>query len=322
LIEEAFPVYLAEARAQGASYKQAKAELSQTLNRPVEVEAGLDEFLSEPLEYVADMLSDQLFKLLQGRQDTTAFDENSKSTAARALEGLLGRGYIGWAALSLLNLLEPDEAYLVPLPNQIIDDCTSDVSIPGLGLEEVPDAVRAERIHLDVALNQPFLAPKLIVHSPGLNSFVSLTNEFRDVPLNARSRPNSLEWRRLPELRQVMGSGRLWPDLAIYMADSVNGLRLVADAFNIARPAVILECLLPFQWHSGDRLEQIKRRAQALEPTIGAFVVCSQPPPVEVCLALQADNESAVRIEVITTQYEQPGLLPVMQAMGAQHSNA
>ncbi len=321
LIEEAFPEHLAEAKAQGISCKQAKAELSQTLARPVEVEPGLDEFLSEPLKHTADLLSDQLFKLLQDRQDTDAFAENSKNIAAKALEGLLGRGYIDWTALSLLNLLEPDEAYVVPLSNQIIDDCTSDVAIPGLGLEEVPDAVRAERIHLDVTLNQPFLAPKLIVHSPRFKAFFSLANEFRDVPLNARSRPNSLEWRRLPGLRQVMGSGRLWPDLAIYMAGSANELRLVADAFNIARPAVILECLLPFQ-RSSDRLEQIKRRARALEPAIGAFVACSQPSPDEVCLALRADAESTVKIEVITTRYEQPNLLPVVQAMGAPQPDA
>ena len=278
-IRDKFSASLEKAYTLSSNHERIRSELTTSLAvEEIEVKATIKEFLSNPMGHLIKLLFDPLFDLLMGKINPGTFEEMSTAKLQLAFDTFFQQAYESWLILSLLQLMAPDEAYIVPPPlNDFANECDSAITDSGgLPKQMVPDAVQARRFSFDSTTFVSYLVPKVIVHSKRLNLFVSLVSEFRNVPLRVVYLNQNVEWFMVSELYQKIGPGRIWPDLAIYLAKQPNDLIMVADNRNIARPDMIMHIEHEKDLREPGKPDMLKNRNEVFAPRLGSFVICPE----------------------------------------------
>ncbi len=278
-IQDNFSTLLERAYALSHNHDKVRQAVTSSLNlEAIETKASLNEFVLNPINYIMRILLNPLFDLLKGKSDLTTFEQVANQNIMAAFDKFFHECYESWVTLSLLQLMAPDKAYTVPIPDQFVDQCvTDDACIHDMREVEIPDVIPIKKVSFDLTPFYPFLVPKVIVHSMRLNLFVSLIQDFHDVSQKARVYSGKLEWYKITELRKKFDRGKFWPDIAIYLAEQPNELALVADAYSLARPDIIVDIMEKKDWDKSGKLELIKYRYDVFKPRLGSFIVCLEP---------------------------------------------
>ena len=294
-IMELYPTVVPEGSLLSHEFKTTGEQTLACLNlKEVKITPKLERFLRDPLQGLMCELFDPLFRVLQGITDLAAFERVSAGIIGDSARTFLHRGYLHWTSLSMMRLLAPDEINFVPVPDETADnDLSTGVTRPGWYTVEIPDMAPDETLSLDVSPHTPVLVPKVILHSPGLNTYVSIGTDFYEVYRRGDGLSQKMEWLSIAQIRQGFGLGDQWPDICIYLSDEAKELRVVNDWSVIARPDIIIEVMEAGDWHEKGGVESVKRHHAILKPRLGSFVICRQPLPPSTAKTLGTDQTPA-----------------------------
>jgi hypothetical protein len=310
-ITELYPTVVPDGSSLSASFSAERDRTLACLNlKAVKIESKLERFLRDSLQGLICELFDPLFRVLQGITDLPAFERDAARLTEESAKTLLHKGYEHWTMLSLMRLLAPDEVNFVPVPDETAEfDLSTGVTRPGWYTVEIPDMAAEEMLALDVSPHTPVLVPKAILHSPGLNTFVSLGTDFHEVYRQGYDLSQKMEWLNIAEIRKQYGIGDLWPDICIYLHREGKELRVVHDYFVIARPDIVIDVMEAGDWHEKGGIESVKRHHEILKPRLGSFVICRQPlpqPTVKTHEPEQAPAADGSRVELPAGEESQP----------------
>ena len=279
-IRENFPGLLEEATLLGAKYAEARDVVAARLNlKSIETSPTLKWFLDDPVKGLIHGLSDPLFDLIRGTATLPDFEETAAGIVGKKSAEYFHNGYRHWVTLSLLRLLLPDEAYIVPLPDQFEEPELNDAeTIPGVNIHEVPRIEKAETVQLDFSQYTPFIGPNVVVHSGLLNAFAGMRDGYNNIFRRARALSKKVEWHKMEGIRQRYGTNLLWPDLGIYLQGMKERVKILAEYFHAARPDVIADVIAAHGWREEDALKLAKRHNDILKPRGGSFIISREPP--------------------------------------------
>lgn len=248
----------------------------------INVRAGVNWFLQDPVNGLIRSLFDPVFNLLRGKQNETEFTESSIQVIEEAFSDFFRDGYVRWAVLGLFTLMKPDKNYHVETRDYHTDtELNEGGQAPGIREEVVDSVDESKKIIFDFSTLSSFIVPRTLFHSTRLGRYVSIHTDFTEAYWRARGKSERMEWLSLKEIREEFGRSRLWPDALIYTADTAEDLNLVADYADVARPDLIVEIEEEDGWYEKGGLETARRHLSALRPRLGCYIICRTPPPDE-----------------------------------------
>jgi hypothetical protein len=162
---------------------------------------------------------------------------------------------------------------------------------------------RSARLGRFVGLHSEFVEPFWTAREISRNSeWFDFTALKRDNGL-AKIRPDQ---KILPDLTKIM------PDIAIYTAEDIYDITLVADHSHILRPDLSVEVMEGSDWFEKGRLSVVKRHHAAMKPRFGTFIVCLEKPP-QAALDELAPKPAAVDQPASTEASGQPASASVAE---------
>jgi len=282
-VREAFPAQLKEAEVAGRAFLAAEKEAISCLKlKEVKIEQNLRWFLQDPVDGLRRRLFDPLFDLLRGALDAEGFEKTSTRIAEDLIQRYAHRSYAHWATLSLIPLLSPDSAHVVPIKDETIDPYLTTEGRQGRFTETIPDLATPEWLFLDASQYVPLLVPKIICHSAMLDTFVALRNGFHSVDYHAYELFKTIktkQWHDLEDLRRRYGPHHLWPDIGLYLDSNPDELRIVADYQHALWPEIIVDVMEAPDWYESGGLEIVRLHYEVLRPRLGSFVVYREALP-------------------------------------------
>ena len=318
-IKESFHDMLEEAEILGARFAEARQQLTTTLKlKTIEIGPNYRWLLLDPLDGLTRKLFDPLFDLLKNTTDMAGFESTSAIIIQNSFRAGFARGYENWVLLSLMQLMEPDAAYVVPVADQFIDPGLNDAETrPGWFTEDVPDMIPAETIPLEISQYTPFLVPKVILRSGALQTFASICTDFHEVYRKARALSKNVEWYKVENVYKEYGGLTAWPNLAVYLGDTGEELKVAADYTFTARPDILLNIMENDSWFEDGKMEMVKRHHRVLKPRLGSFVICRKP-------FVQKLSEKAVPVQETTqdTSAQAEPTQPVAEVEGTSATAA
>ena len=103
------------------NYTQAEKELINLLGiERIDLPVDLLSFLHNPKESLTRVIFNRLFEMVQGKISAEDFDQMAGHDLMVSASELYRLGYESWAALSVILLLEPDEAFSVLLDVEFV----------------------------------------------------------------------------------------------------------------------------------------------------------------------------------------------------------
>jgi hypothetical protein len=327
--------YFPDLLEKGCALSRAWAEASKAIAGQISLESiivaqSLKWFLNDPLDGLTRSLSDPLFEVLKNKTDATTFGETGKRLVNGAFTNYFKEGYLRWVELAILSLLNPDKNYRVPAVDELADPLMGEGhENPGQRVANVPEAARFNILSFQQHPVVSFVVPKVMVWSVRLGRFIALHSEFVEPYWTAREVSRNAEWLDFTDLKRENGLTKVRPDqkilpdltkilrdVAIYMAEDLSDITLVADHRRILRPAVSVEIMEEGDWFEKGKLSTVKRHHAVMQPGLGTFIICREPPPqaaldelapkpVGVAQPLDASNQQVIQTTVTELQ-EQP----------------
>lgn len=332
-ITDNFYNLLQQADLLSSAFKDVSASIKGKLNlESVELSAGVNWFLLNPLDGLVRLLFDPLFDLLKDKYDKDAFETSSRELVADTFKRYFHEGYQRWGTLALMQAASPDSIWNVPVNDYIQDPSTAGGDLaPGDHVEDVPPPVEMTKLTFTQNLFCSFLAPKAIIHSRKINAYMGLRTDFYETRWTASTRSDKRNWLDLKEIYNEHGLSKLWPDLAIYLDENEPlNLSLVADYYKVAQPDAVIEFLDETDWQQTGKLEQIKRHNRILQPALGSFIICREAPPESVINDIPADATNpdaspqkapvSLPLHWLIVGYDPAGFEPLFQAIAKRRA--
>ncbi len=249
-LKDRFPASLTQGYEMSQGFARVyKAAMEATGLEAIHVRAAVNWFLQDPVNGLMRSLFDPLFNLIRGKISQKEFSETSIQIIEQEFTEYFRDGYRRWAILGLLALMKPDKNYNVVTHDYHTDPQLSEGALAaGLREEMVDTATEERKIIFDISLLSAFIVPRTLFHSTRLGRYASIHSDFTEAHWRAREKSPKMEWLTIKDIRDEFGPTKLWPDLLIYTADSVDDLNLVADHFSVARPDLIALLVYAGYW--------------------------------------------------------------------------
>ena len=239
----------------------------------------LSSFVHDPKDGLIRILYNRTFDLLQGKTSAESYEEQSRDELQTVAKELFRLGYEQWAALVLIKLLDPDEAFLVDLDDEYKPF-----------LEELKDISFGRQAH-----HPTMRIPEFVLHSRKLNRYIAvkmaLEREIETflVPFKPPVRP-----------RKKTGDTSFALDTRVMLLSFMSGrndIPIIADIYDrkLTSPDWMMEFMSENELANPDALNQVKRNMQVLNPRLGLCLVlmdCDK----EIMLEGVPDNLSAVPV--------------------------
>jgi hypothetical protein len=311
-VDEKFPAYLSEAALLSEQHCKAVEGVSNLffLEDEPAVVSGVQRFLLDPKGELTRELFDPLFDLLKGRESIDGFEKK----ASYLLEGLFPPvfrgGYEKWAILSLVALLEVDNAFRVDARN--LGSAVRANLVKHATMDEVPLPTESISFLFSQPRNVIFAVPDLIVHSSRLNRFVGIRSEFGEGIFKAWNPSPRREWQPInTDLLILLECGLT----LIYAAEQAEDIALVADATCICRPDLILWCVDTGSMSREEALEKMTHANSLFQPAKGSYIIANHPWP-EPSESADIDQQAPITgIQILSVGYDQSNLMPVVEAL-------
>lgn len=116
VIDDHFSVLPIDVLALSAHYTQIETDVLGLLNlESISMPVDLHTFLHDPKEGLIRVLYNRTFDMMQGKISEENFEKQAMDDLSAATTNLFRLGYERWAALELIKLLAPDQAFFVDL---------------------------------------------------------------------------------------------------------------------------------------------------------------------------------------------------------------
>lgn len=265
-IETCFTSLPFEMNALCANYTQAEKEIYDSLGlKRIDLPVDLSSFLHNPKESLTRGIFNRLFEMVQGKISIEDFEQMAGDDLAVFASELFRLGYESWAALSIVLLLEPDQAFSVSL-NEDYEPVVSELEEIAFGRQFHHSAKRI---------------PEFVLHSKKLDSYVAfkmpLVKEIGSYYL-----PYELPTKKL--LRDHTGDTSSVLDyrvLFLSIFQDLDRVPVFADLFKreINGPELMVEFLTEQDLSDEDEIIQIQNRVNIMKPRKGGSIVLINSEP-------------------------------------------
>jgi hypothetical protein len=236
-------------------YKQIEREVFDLLGLDgVAMPASLDIFLHNPKQGLTRALFDRLFDLLQGKVDLEIFEQQALKQLDKTVTELGRWGYPYWVSLSLVRLLDPDEAFQVALDSQTRPILKELKNIP-FGHPPPHPTLRL---------------PDFIVHSRRINKYLALKLELAS-EIGTYTTDNRGERKQAMRNCGDTSSGLGPRVMLIYVVARPEEIPIVADlnTCQVAHPDIVVEC----QAQEAAAWDEAMLHYDVLQPKLGTYIV-------------------------------------------------
>jgi hypothetical protein len=280
-----------EAESLSKGYSSVEEELTRLLGLDgILAPAGLAAFLHDPIDGLARTLFDGLFDLLQGKTDTQTFEKLALKQLDSTCAEMCRLGYEIWVALTLVSLLDPDQA------SQIDLDSDERVSFSEL-----------KTIAMGHQFPHPTLRfPEFVVHSRRYGKYIAFKSELAtEIPTyTTASRPErKLAMQNAGDTSTALGHRVL----LMSVVERPEDVAMIADLEErqVFPPDVAVEC----QEDESAVVEAAGSFHDILQPRGGTYVVFRETGQRG---RLQALPENIYRLAV---GFDPFGLKPIVESL-------
>jgi hypothetical protein len=254
LVDEYYSTLPVDVETLSASYMQVEKEIMELLKLDgITMPVDLSSLLYNPKEGMVRVMYSRLFDLLQGKIDFEGFEKVSCEDFQSGSANLYRLGYERWAALTLLKVLEPDEAYRVELD-----------------FENRPTLTELKSLSFGGQAHHPTMRiPEFVIHSRKIDKYlavkVALVRE-----LDAYQVPFAVPVR--PKRPTGDTSSAMDPRAIVFsIMSKPQDVPVIAELFDrkIESPDLIVEFVTRDELENGTASEQARRHYEILQPKLG-----------------------------------------------------
>lgn len=263
IVESCYGFLPPEVDTLGRNYIQSEKELMEILGlERIELPVDLSSFLHNPRESLTRGLFHRLFEMVQGKITADDFERMTESDLTATAEGLFQLGYESWAALTLIRLLEPDEAFDVELDEEY-----------ETVVAELKEIAFGRQFH-----HQTKRIPEFILRSKKTGSYISVK-----MPL-AREVDSYYIPYEIPKkmFRDRTGDTSHVLDSRVMLLSMIQDLKKIpvyVDMGNrsIKEPDLMVEFLTEQNLTDPDVIYGVQRRVEIMKPRLGGSIVVVNP---------------------------------------------
>jgi hypothetical protein len=247
------------------NYARSEKELLRTLKlERIDLPVDLSSFLSNPKKGMQRWLYNRLFEMIQGKITENDFERMAGFDLSATAEEMFQIGYEVWAVLSMILLLEPDEAFSVEL-NDANEPVAAELREIALGRQSHDSTKRI---------------PEFVLHSKRLDRYVAFKTPLArevdayyipyEIP-KKMMRDNTGDTSSVLDSRVMLLS--ILPDL--------KNIPIVIDMHTrkINSPDLMIEFLTKQNMTDPDAVSQVQNRADIMKPKHGSSIVVINPDP-------------------------------------------
>lgn len=258
LVEELYATLPIDVETLSSKYIQVENEILDLLKiDSISMPIDLSSFLHNPKEGMLRVLYSRLFDLLQGKMTLDIFDQSIRDEFLSSSADLYRWGYEHWAALTLIKILEPDEAFQVDFDMEY-RPCLTELTSIAFGRQAHHPTIRI---------------PEFVIHSRNINKYIAikmaLVREIENYfsPNNPPVRPK----RPTGDTSFALDSRAM---ILSFMSNPQE-VPIIAEVFDrkIQNPDLIIEFFTSSEINSPDVITQVRRRSEILQPKRGVCLL-------------------------------------------------
>lgn len=274
-LQEYFASEMALGNEIGARFKELEAEVTGMLNikKEIRVAAQLRWFLNNPVNGMNRPLLNLLFDLLKGKTDQDTFEESGISQVRELFNKQFSAAYERMVVLSLIKWLQPTKALTMPLDDLNLFSSSQEGDSQYERVNMPPDLHDMEEMIFDYADRVTYLAPEVVVYSQTLEKYVGIKTGFTGVAWHARFVSEDREWIDQEPFHKVFTHLNPWPNIIIYIDESAENIKIVADKTRVCRPECVIDTLALSDLFDAKTASRIKAHNEMLAPLLGTAVI-------------------------------------------------
>jgi hypothetical protein len=262
LVEESYDSLPGDVDVLRRNYIQSEKDMTERLKlKRIELPVDLSSFLHNPKEGLMRGLYNRLFELVQGKIAVDDFERMADGDLTGTALELFRLGYEPWAALALIGLLKPDQAFGVELDE-----------------DYEPFVVDIEEIAFGRQFHHPAKRiPEFILHSQKLDRHIAVKMPLaREVdtyyiPFEPPVKPK----KRTGDTSYVLDSRVMF----LSFVPDLKNIPVFADihARTIKSPDLTVEFLAEQDLADPDAIVQVQKRVEIMKPRLGGCIVVMNP---------------------------------------------
>ncbi|MBN1569665.1 MAG: hypothetical protein JXA73_17610 [Acidobacteria bacterium] len=223
----------------------------------IEIPKDLHAFVHNPREGLVRVLYTRTFDLIQGKITVEEFEQMALSDLQWATAELFRLGYEQWAALEVIKLLDPDEAFSVDLDEDF-----------------KPYPAELKTIAFGRQAHHPTMRiPEFVLHSRKLNKYVAVK-----MALAAEIESYAAQFKPAVRPRKKTGDTSYALDTRVMLLsfmEKADDIPVIADIFDLKRtsPDWMMEHISESELADPAGLGQVSRNLSAMNPKRGMCLV-------------------------------------------------
>jgi hypothetical protein len=250
-------------------------------------------FLHNPEEGLIRALYNRTFDLIQGKIQPDAFEMQADADLQTAAADLFRLGYEWWAALTVIRLLDPDEAYQV--------DFDADYNLILAGIQEICFGRQAHHPTMRI--------PEFVIHSRRIDRYVA-------VKMALARELDSFIVRFKPPVRprKKTGDTSLALDSRVMLLsfmESKEKIPIIADIYEctLNNPDWMIVCITGRELRDPLAMDEVKHHNESLRPNLGTTLVLAD---LEEDTALEEVPEN---VRIVCARFDQSKLLAAIDEL-------
>jgi hypothetical protein len=237
-----------------ANYMQVEKEVIELLKLDsISMPVDLFSLLHNPKEGIVRVLYSRLFDLLQGKIKLEDFEQGAREDVQSGSADLYRLGYEHWAALTLIKMLDPDEAYGVDLD-----------------MENHPFLAQLKTLAFGRQAHHPTIRiPEIVIHSRTVNKYLA-------VKMALARELDAYYVQYVPPVRpkRPTGDSSLAMDPRAMIFSIMSGpedIPVIAELYDrqIKSPDLILEFVTAGELENEAMVAQARRHHEIMQPKLG-----------------------------------------------------
>jgi hypothetical protein len=257
-VEDRYSVLPAEIELLRENYGRMEKEVKDLLGlEDISMPVDISIFLSDPKEGLIRSLYNRMFDLLQGKIALEDFEMMADGDLGTAASTLYRFGYERWAALALIKLLDPDEAFQVNLDENFT---------PNLG--ELKSICFGRQAH-----HPTIRIPEFVMHSRKIDKYVTFKMPLaREVDAYlVQFRPHVRPRNRTGDTSHVLDSRTV---LLSFLSDPKE-IPIIAELFDCTRtsPDWLIDFMGVEELNDSRSLDAVRQHMEIMNPKQGIGLI-------------------------------------------------
>jgi hypothetical protein len=227
----------------------------------ISMPVDLSSFLHRPKEGLTRIIYSRVFDLLQGKITGEVFEQMCRDDLIMSSSNLYRLGYEWWAALVLVKLLDPDQAFGVDLDP-----------------DYKPFPTELRKISFGKQAHHPTIRiPEFVLHSRRLARFVAVK-----MALTQEIESYAVQFKPPVRPKKRTGDTSFALESRVMILSLMSGpedIPIIADIYDriLNSPDLMVECITAESLQDPEVVEQVRLRAEMMNPKKGLCLLVVNP---------------------------------------------